>query len=377
MYDYSLDAAQVLQNYNARLPDSTPVAVDSTGSVNEDGMSAAKRKDPSVYADGINDDQLDWVTLDAVDQDEDSSYPNYNESDRARRPMKVYLNSLPSRSQVYDYFGVELTSVPAEVPPVYQDSAGNEYNASVALSLGGVYLNKTYRVRVRPEKNSYSQQDSNDNYLPFDNFTFYAVDGVTSEQSNYAIMSYTVLPMNDPPIPRTFKQYISAGVNTVIYLNSSDVDNSLGLKTAYITRYPRFGVLYQSTPYGGTTNCTVPDPDGHHSLLSYCGQSCDLSNCTHVQSVSYLLTNWSALTSPDSVDGIVGSDSFEYIVADTLGYNSTTATVNIILTTPLTVTTLETSVINDDYRCISYFFFFFFLFFFSSSVTLFFMDLSC
>lgn len=73
--------------------------------------------------------------------------------------------------------------------------------------------------------------------MAFDNFTFYAEDGLTGERSSdNATMTLTVLPMNDPPLARNFKQYVSAGVSTVIYLNGSDVDNNLNFKTAYITK---------------------------------------------------------------------------------------------------------------------------------------------
>ena len=76
-------------------------------------------------------------------------------------------------------------------------------------------------------------------YLPFDSFTYYAEDGVTGQRSEVgqdATLAFAVLPMNDPPIPKSFKTYIQAGVTASISLNGSDVDNSLDFKNAYITR---------------------------------------------------------------------------------------------------------------------------------------------
>lgn len=80
-------------------------------------------------------------------------------------------------------------------------------------------------------------QDGNGNYLTFDNFSYFAVDGVTGvSSSSNATVSYSVKPMNDPPVSRSFRTYISAGVVTVVDFNSSDVDNSRSFKKAYITK---------------------------------------------------------------------------------------------------------------------------------------------
>ena len=353
MYDFSLTAAEVLQNYNARLPDSPPVSVDFTGTVNEDGMPAAYRKDPALYwgPDAVPALELGWVSLAAVDQDEDTGFPNYNASDRVRRPMKVFVGSLPPRAKLYHFAsGAEITAAPAEVPPTFEDGSGNLYDAAGALALGsGVHLTKSYRVRVRPERDQFSVPDGLGGRVTFANFSYYAVDGLTGARSSRpdAACNLVVLPMNDPPRPRSFSQVMPAGVKTLVSLNSSDVDNAAPFANAYITRYPAHGVLYGVDLAGNISSCVVADPSdaasGGHSWLFHCvaPASCAAgspSTCTSVLGAAYLFTNWTALNLASAgADGVVGFDSFEYVVQDALGSNSTAATVHITLTTPLVV----------------------------------------
>ena len=185
--------------------------------------------------------------------------------------------------------------------------------------------------------------------MTFDNFTYYATDGVTGVRSSApdAACNLVVKPLNDPPKPRSFRNYAVAGVKTYIGLNSSDVDNSLPFKNAYITRYPRHGKLLSADATGNISACAVADPnatDAGKTWLFHCRnpQTCTAgsggANCTAVLGVGYLLTDWTALDIDSSSDsGVVGSDSFEYVVQDIRGYNSTVATAHIVLTTPLVV----------------------------------------
>ncbi len=64
------------------------------------------------------------------------------------------------------------------------------------------------------------------------------------------------------------------------------------------------------------------------------------------KSVSYLLYNFTSIESVQGSDGVVGHDSFEYMLADSNGYNSTVATVYIDLTTPLVAQTSHPVVIR-------------------------------
>ena len=57
--------------------------------------------------------------------------------------------------------------------------------------------------------------------------------------------------------------------------------------------------------------------------------------CTPVKYVVYILNQFGALSAQSMSEGVVGSDSFEYMVADELGYNSTEAKVTISVMTPL------------------------------------------
>ena len=164
MYRTALTAAEVLQNYNARLPDSPPSVTTFSATVNEDGMPQDYRKDPSKYngATSVPALELEWVALTAADQDEEASYPNYNATDQRVRPMAVFLSSLPAKARLYQFVsGAEITATPAEVPPSYEDSSGSVYDAAAAMALSSsVALTKTYRVRVRPDKDQYSDMVS-------------------------------------------------------------------------------------------------------------------------------------------------------------------------------------------------------------------------
>ena len=365
IYNRSLTASEVAQNYEAKLPDSPPVPISHRATVNEDGMSAAVRKDSSIYEGGVAVENLDYISLSASDQDEVEGYPNYNATDSVYRPMMVWVATLPTQAALYDYTnGTSLDSAPVQIPPVYEDLAtGMVYTQAEAIALGSslsASLARSYRMRVRPAKDATSPTDGSGNLKPMDNFTFYAVDGVTGVQStDVATCHLVVSPMNDPPITQNFRVFVAAGVTTIIPFNSSDVDNTLPFKNAYITKYPTNGVLMPVASNGNISECLVDDPEEEgvgKSWVAVCTNPqaslrnvTDLndtlsSNCTGAVAVAYALTNWSALSGLEGQDGIVGSDSFEFVLQDTQGYNSTPATAKIEITTPLIATAVTATV---------------------------------
>jgi len=365
LYNRSLTASEVAQNYEAKLPDSPPVPISFRATVREDGMASAQRKDPSVYSgSGVANIDLEWVSLSASDQDESSGYPNFNASYRLHRPMEIWAASADG-VRLYQYAtGAELGNASTQLLPTYiNEVTGEEYTQAEALLLpdgDAANLTKSYRVRVRPEGNAFSPEDASGNLVPILNFTFYAVDGVTGVQSTEnATCHLAVSPMNDPPLPRNFRVFVAAGVTTTIPFNSSDVDNALPFKNAYITKYPTNGVLMPVASNGNISECLVDDPEEEgvgKSWVAVCTnpQAClrnvtDLndtlsSNCTGAVAVAYALTNWSALSGLEGQDGIVGSDSFEFVLQDTQGYNSTPATAKIEITTPLIATAVTATV---------------------------------
>lgn len=407
MYDFALNGDQVLQNFRAKLPNSLPVVFDALGVVNEDGISEVMRKHPEAYPEAFSGAKheggivyptsLMWVELLVVDQDEDEMYLNYVAANNITDPPRVFLSSLPSllTTRLFDYFnGSEITSVPFEVQPVFEDnSTGVVYSAvqaaiflslstnnttntsaanisttntsatntstintantsttnisaattNTALTSTTPQLIRSYRVRVQP---SYGQISSTTvrtcchlytvlyplcfffslsvlsvpdtllplfhksptptthphqnvsnfsralSYLPIDNFTYYAVDGVTGERSAVdedATLSFVVLPghhlnityehvttslttslttnltanlttnlttkfddefpapplqneqkKRDPPSADSFQIVTLAGVSTVIVLmsNGTGLNNEfLNHSSAYITRW--------------------------------------------------------------------------------------------------------------------------------------------
>ncbi len=104
-------------------------------------------------------------------------------------------------------------------------------------------------------------QNGAGDYEVFDNFTFFALDGVTGERSaENASCRLVVLPRDDPPRPRDFSASVSAGVQTVLSLNSSDVDDNISFAVVYVASYPKLGLLFPVAADGTVSNCTVPEP---------------------------------------------------------------------------------------------------------------------
>jgi hypothetical protein len=85
---------------------------------------------------------------------------------------------------------------------------------------------------------------------------------------------------------------------------------------------------------GNATNATGSNSSSNVGRLSSSAFNVT-ANCTGGVAVAYLLTNWSALADPAAANGIVGADSFEFVVQDAQGFNSTPATATLVLTTPL------------------------------------------
>ena len=159
MYDFALTPAQVDTNYKARLPDSPPSVQSFAATVHEDGMAHAAKKEPGLYASGLPAGSLEWVALDAADQDEDPNYVNFNAADTFTKPMKVFLASVPPLAQLYSYLGpFDKTLAPFdEVEPTWTDAQGADYTTAQAEVLGRQTV-KSYRVRVRPAKSLYSDR---------------------------------------------------------------------------------------------------------------------------------------------------------------------------------------------------------------------------
>lgn len=219
MYNRILSHSEIMNNYDAGLENSPPVAEDIVATINEDGEIGDHYDTPALYLQDpmVSTLNLSIIYLLATDIDQQDGFPGF---DAAQRVLSdVYIASLPSRGTLYDVDGYVIDRLPHLVP----------YD-------GG------YPVRYRPEKDDFS--GPSDLYT---SFSYNAVDGVTGETSVVpGIVEIHVLPKNDPPVPGNFSARIQTG-ETLIFLGGTDVDSAGGdaIVGFLVAELPTHGVLYQ------------------------------------------------------------------------------------------------------------------------------------
>lgn len=232
MYNWPLNDSQVMQNFNAGLEDSPPVAEDITVTINEDGEIGDHYDTPDFYLQNptVPVLSLPIIYLQVTDVDQQEGFPGVSAEQDQVFP-DVFINSLP-RGALFDIDGQVITKVPHYVT-----------------------FNGGYAVRYRPEKDEFS--GASDIYAAF---TYAAADGVTGEISIVAgVVDIIVLPKNDPPMSNNVTATVSMG-ETNIYLNGTDVDSPYGdaIQGSLIARLPTHGVLYQvnysSTCYSSSSS---------------------------------------------------------------------------------------------------------------------------
>lgn len=219
MYNRALSEAEVMQNFDAGLENSPPVAEDIVITINEDGeigdhydTPALYLQDPMVLA--LN---LPVILLLATDIDQQVGFPGFD-AEKLVLP-DVYIDSLPSKGTLHDVYGQPIKHVPHYV----------------AFDGG-------YPVRYRPYKDEYSGPKD-----VYTSFTYNAVDGVTGATSVVpGIVGIHVLPKNDPPLPSNISATIPTG-ETLLFLGGTDVDSAAGdaIVGFLVVEPPSHGVLHQ------------------------------------------------------------------------------------------------------------------------------------
>ena len=224
MYSRTLKESEVLQNFDAGLANTPPVADDITVIMNEDGATQDEYENPAMY---MNDPMipavdLPIIVLSVTDMDQQFGFPGFDPSAEPALP-RVFVDSLPSRGTLFGFNGTAIIHAPHQVPC---DGCDGDYS-----------------VRYRPEKDSFSGLNR-----AYTSFTYSAVDGVTGDQSvNAGLVEIYVLPKNDPPVPVNMSATIFAGEVCTLFLAGLDADSSEGdsIVGAFLHQSPVYGSLFQ------------------------------------------------------------------------------------------------------------------------------------
>lgn len=219
MYNWPLNDSEVMQNFNAGLENSAPVAEDIKVTINEDGEIGGYYDTPGFHQQNhtVSVFSLPIIYLQVTDVDQQEGFPGFDTEEERLLP-DVFINSLP-RGTLFDVDAQMITKVPHYV--TYNDG---------------------YPVRYRPEKDESSGPSD-----IYSSFTYAASDGVTGEISVVdGVVDIHVLPKNDPPMSNNVTAVVSAG-ETYIFLDGTDVDSPSGdvIQGALVSRLPTRGVLYQ------------------------------------------------------------------------------------------------------------------------------------
>lgn len=220
MYTRPLTANEVLQNFEAGLANSPPVAEDIAVTIFEDGESEGHYNNPEFYLrkPTVAAVDLPIIHLLVYDLDQQEGFPGFNSGEEPMLP-DVRIESIPLDGALFDVDGFMISDVPHTV----------EYNNG-------------YSVKYRPEKDEFSGSQS-----VYTSFTYSAYDVVTGEASVVpGLVSVRVLPRNDPPIPHNQSITVSAGT-TRIFLSGSDVDSSDGdaIRGILLVDNPLHGELHE------------------------------------------------------------------------------------------------------------------------------------
>jgi hypothetical protein len=287
IYNRSLSAAEVLQNYRAGLIDSVPVASNATVMVQQNGEVGSHYDTPAFYLSPVPVLDLANLTLTATDADRDPHSPNYANS---RAATQFYISGLPSKGTLYHMNGTNISSVPTIVAT----------NGDAAF------------VRYRPLWGDISYPQV------YTSFAYYAVDGTTGRQSDTATVSIKVTRSHEPPTPRNVTLEAKAGRLEVITLDGRAAYGS-DISTYTIATLPHLGQLYQV--YANRTvalNHRITSP--HNGSL-------------WTSRVAYMYTGPQNVTVSSS--GRLTRDAFTYTLTDTRTTTSVPATVLVYVTPSL------------------------------------------
>ncbi len=286
MYGYPLDEADILQNYEAKLVNSAPVAFDSKLIVPEDGEIGDNYDDPESYVNPIPGSECFVIVIeDYIDADEDPERPNYNNDDS---PATLFITSLP-KGDIFDFYG----------NPITEDDL--PYTVS---------LDDDNSLRYRPLWNEWSGLDK-----IYTSFEYIYKDGVDPLlESNIGTASIYVIPKNDQPIAVAGDSVVIRGVASEVCVEAYDEDDGDNVAGIVLVDAPQHGTLYQLDS-SGTADIEKP-------LSS--GDSFDNLLCA-----AYLYTGDDLIPT----DGIMGFDTLTFKAYDTAtitGYSlEATTTLNI------------------------------------------------
>lgn len=221
MYDRPLGSGEVAQNYEAGLQNSPPVAQDISAVINEDGEVGDHYDTPEYYLQDpmVPPLNLSTISLLVVDLDTEDGFPGFD-AEREVVPSEVYIESLPSKGELFSISGQTISCVPYKV---FHDNG--------------------YAVRYRPVKDEFSAPN-----VMYTSFAYSAIDAVTGTPSIVpGIVTVHVLAKNDPPVPTNTSETVTTGRENVLVLVGTDVDGSGGdvIEEAQIIDPPVHGVLYQ------------------------------------------------------------------------------------------------------------------------------------
>jgi hypothetical protein len=288
LYNKTLTAAEIQQNFLAKVPNSVPVAANATVVVGQNGEVGTHYDTPAFYLSPVPVLELANISLPASDLDEDRGHPNYNKSNPA---MAVYIASLPARGTLYQLNGSVIASVPVLVDPY-----------------------SSHTVRFRPRWNELSWP------AVYTSFTYYAVDGVTRVASNPATITVVVKAAKRPPTPQDQNVTARARQLVKIAINGT-AQGGYSLSRAWIVGAPMHGQLYQVFPNGSVAvaHGAMDVAVGSSGLWSF--------------EVAYRYTG------PEdrnvSATGQVADDSFTFAVADNRNLSSVIGEANITVLTAL------------------------------------------
>ncbi|CAM9852359.1 unnamed protein product [Sphacelaria rigidula] len=114
MYDRPLESGEVAQNYEAGLQNSPPVAEDVSALINEDGEVGDHYDTPEYYLQDptVLPLNLSVISLLVVDLDTEEGFPGFD-AETEVIPSEVYIESLPSRGDLFTISGQTICCVPS------------------------------------------------------------------------------------------------------------------------------------------------------------------------------------------------------------------------------------------------------------------------
>jgi hypothetical protein len=299
IYPWDLTAAEVQQNYQARVPNSRPLVLNATRMVQRNGEVGSHYATPEFYLVPVPVLELVAIPLPAHDADEDLRNPNYNAS---APPHSIVVTSLPSKGTLYLLDGTEVITPNTTVPRRPTPLPGDNYTTPTAY------------LRYRPLWREVSAP------AVYTSFTFVAVDGVTGLTSTPATIHIVVTPTHDIPVAHTSLMAAAvARVPVVIPLNGT-ASGGASVVAAFIVELPQHGLLYQVHPSNGS----VAWADGPIALPV---DSPSVGAALWGLAVAYVYTGPQDLALAD--DGTLAKDGFVFRVGDNITAVSLPANVSV------------------------------------------------